>query len=142
MLPIIHGEFGVYAEPELRFTPSGKAVCKIKCIAKDRKKQDGQWVDGDPLFIDVTVWQRAAENAAASITKGSTINVVGRLSMRTWEDKEGNKRTSYEVTADEIGVSIRWNPAISTTQENPQGSKTLEDDPWSSPPPKTDKPPF
>ena len=142
MLPIIHGEFGVYAEPELRFTPSGKAVCKIKCIAKDRKKQDGQWVDGDPLFIDVTVWQRAAENAAESIQKGSTINVVGRLSMRTWEDKEGNKRTSYEVTADEIGVSIRWNPAISTTQENPQGSKTLEDDPWSSPPPKTDKPPF
>lgn len=132
MLPTIHGEFGVYAEPELRFTPSGKAVCKIKCIAKDRKKESGQWVDGDPLFIDVTVWQRAAENAAESITKGSTITVVGRLSMRTWEDKEGNKRTSYEVTADEIGVSIRWNPAISTTQEHPQG-KPQEDDPWAAP---------
>jgi single-strand DNA-binding protein len=141
MLPRITMEAGVFADVELRFTPSGKAVAKIRTITKDRKQENGQWVDGDPCFLDVTVWGKAAENAAESITKGSTINVVGRLSMRTWEDKEGNKRTSYEVTADEIGVSIRWNPAISTTQEHPQG-KPQEDDPWASPPAKTDEPPF
>lgn len=141
MLPRITMEAGVYADPELRFTPSGKAVCKIRTITKDRKQENGQWVDGDPCFLDVTVWGKVAENAAESCTKGTTIVVSGRLSMRSWEDKEGNKRTSYEVNADEIGVSIRWNPAISTTQDHPQGSPTPTDDPFSTGP-KEDVPPF
>lgn len=107
MLPQISMECGVVSDPELRFTPAGVAVAKVRVVAKDRKRDaQGQWSDGDPCFLTVTAWRHLAEHICESVVKGSTITVTGRLAQRDWEDKEGQKRTSYEVTADTVGLSL------------------------------------
>lgn len=110
MLPIIHGEFGVVAPPDLRFSEKGSAWIKLRCIAKDRVRDaNGQWGDGDPLFIDV-VCSTGAEHLYESIVKGDSILVSGKLKQREYE-KDGEKRTVYEIRADSVGVSIRWGTA-------------------------------
>jgi single-strand DNA-binding protein len=110
-LPRINGEFGVYKDPELRFSQSGKAVIKIACIAKKRvRDSNGEWTDGDPCFLDVTAFGKIAENAAESIVKGATITVDGVLEQQHWDDKEtGEKRSKYAVVADSVSMSLKWN---------------------------------
>lgn len=110
MLPTINGEFGVVAEPDLKFSNNGSAWLKLRGIAKDRVRDaSGTWSDGDPLFIDI-VCNQGAENLFESIVKGDTVIVSGKLKQREYE-KDGQKRTVIEIRADSIGVSVRWGTA-------------------------------
>ena len=112
MLPNIAGEFGVVAEPELKFSDKGNAWMRIRGAAKDRvRDSNGQWTDGPSMFIDIVLMGKGAENLMESVTKGDSIMVVGVLEPNEWTDKEGNKQTSMRIRAHEIGVSVRWNPA-------------------------------
>src|SRR5581483_442756 len=96
-------------DAELRFTPQGAAVARFRIASTPRvyNKQTSAWEDGDSLFLPVTVWREQAENVAGSITRGTGLVVVGRLRQRSYETKEGEKRTVYEVEADEVAVSLR-----------------------------------
>ncbi|MCT2589243.1 single-stranded DNA-binding protein [Streptomyces sp. N2-109] len=96
-------------DPELRFTPSGAAVAKFRVASTPRTfdRQTNEWKDGESLFLTCSVWRQAAENVAESLTKGTRVVVQGRLKQRSYEDREGIKRTVYELDADEVGVSLR-----------------------------------
>jgi single-strand DNA-binding protein len=110
MLPTVSGEFGVVRDPEMKFTEKGTAWAKIRCSAKDRKRDaNGQWTDTDPLFINVIVGN-GAEHLVESIRVGDSITVQGRLKMREYE-VDGQKKQEYQIAADTIGVSLRWGPA-------------------------------
>jgi single-strand DNA-binding protein len=95
-------------DPELRFTPAGQPVARFRIASTPRfyDKQAGEWKDGESLFLTCNVWRQAAENVAGSLTKGSRVIVAGRLRQRSYE-KDGEKRTVYEIEADEVGVSLR-----------------------------------
>ncbi|MEX1208167.1 MAG: single-stranded DNA-binding protein [Acidimicrobiia bacterium] len=101
-------------DPELRFTPSGVAMAKVR-FAVNRRWQDrnGEWQE-DTSFFGGTLWRDAAENAAESLTKGARVIVTGRLEQRNWETQEGEKRSVVEVAIDEIGPSLRWATASVT----------------------------
>ena len=96
--------------PELRFTPNGAAVASFAVASTPRtfNRQTQQWEDGDPLFLRSSIWKEAAENVAATLTKGMRVIAQGRLKQRSYEDREGNKRSSYELDVDEIGPSLQW----------------------------------
>lgn len=96
-------------DPELRFTPSGAAVAKFRVASTPRTfdRQTNEWKDGESLFLTCSVWRQAAENVAESLTKGTRIVVQGRLKQRSYEDREGIKRTVYELDVDEVGASLR-----------------------------------
>jgi single-strand DNA-binding protein len=96
------------ADPELRFTPSGAAVAKFTIASTPRffDKTANEWKDGDTLFLPCNVWRQSAENAAESLTKGMRVIVTGRLKQRSYETKEGEKRTVYEVEVDDFGPSL------------------------------------
>jgi single-strand DNA-binding protein len=96
-------------DPELRFTPSGAAVAKFRIASTPRTldRATNEWKDGDSLFLTCNVWRQAAENVAESLTKGTRVIVSGRLRQRSYETKEGEKRTVYEVEVDEVGPSLR-----------------------------------
>src|SRR6266576_936599 len=96
-------------DPELRFTPSGAAVAKFRIASTPRTldRASGEWKDGEPLFLACSVWRQAAENVAESLQRGSRVIVSGRLRQRSYETKEGEKRTVYELEVDEIGPSLR-----------------------------------
>jgi len=97
-------------DPELRFTPSGAAVAKFRVASTPRflDKTSGEWKDGDPLFLSCTVWRQVAENVAESLQRGSRVIISGRLRQRTYETKEGEKRTVIDLEVDEIGPSLRY----------------------------------
>jgi single-strand DNA-binding protein len=97
-------------DPELRFTPSGAAVAKFRVASTPRfmDKSTNEWKDGEPLFLACTVWRQAAENVAESLTRGSRVIVSGRLKQRSYETREGEKRTVIELEVDEIGPSLRY----------------------------------
>lgn len=97
-------------DPELRFTPSGAAVAKFRVASTPRflDKTSNEWKDGEPLFLSCTVWRQAAENVAESLQRGSRVIVSGRLKQRTYETREGEKRTVMELEVDEIGPSLRY----------------------------------
>jgi len=97
-------------DPELRFTPSGAAVAKFRVASTPRflDRQSGEWKDGEPLFLSCTVWRQAAENVAESLQRGARVIVSGRLKQRTYETREGEKRTVFELEVDEIGPSLRY----------------------------------
>jgi single-strand DNA-binding protein len=97
-------------DPELRFTPSGAAVAKFRVASTPRTmdRASGEWKDGEPLFLSCTVWRQAAENVAESLQRGSRVIVSGRLRQRSYETKEGEKRTVMELEVDEIGPSLRY----------------------------------
>jgi len=97
-------------DPELRFTPSGAAVAKFRVASTPRfmDKQSNEWKDGEPLFLSCTVWRQAAENVAESLQRGARVIVSGRLKQRTYETREGEKRTVIELEVDEIGPSLRY----------------------------------
>src|SRR5688572_30636702 len=97
-------------DPELRFTPSGAAVANFTVASTPRtlNKQTNEWEDGEAMFLRCSVWRQAAENVAESLQKGARVIVQGRMRARTWETREGEKRTSFEIDVDEIGPSLRW----------------------------------
>jgi single-strand DNA-binding protein len=97
-------------DPELRFTNSGTAVCKFRIASTPRTfdKASGQWRDGEALFLPCQVWQQAAENVAETLAKGMRVIVVGRLQQRSYETREGEKRTVFEVQVDEVGPALRY----------------------------------
>jgi single-strand DNA-binding protein len=96
-------------DPELRFTPSGAAVAKFRVASTPRTfdKATNEWKDGESLFLSCSVWRQAAENVAESLQRGMRVVVQGRLSQRSYEDKQGVKRTVFELEADEVAVSLR-----------------------------------
>lgn len=151
----------VVADPELRFTPSGAAVANFRIASTPRHfdKQSNEWKDGDPLFLGVSAWRQLGENVAESIQKGARVIVVGRLQQRQYEDREGNKRSSYEITAEEVAPSLRNATAAVTKttgqrQNAPQqrsgwnqqhsGYGAPQGDPWANQQPRgySDEPPF
>jgi single-strand DNA-binding protein len=97
-------------DPELRFTPSGAAVAKFRVASTPRfmDKASGEWKDGEPLFLACNIWRDAAEHVAESLQRGSRVIVTGRLRQRSYETREGEKRTVIELEVDEIGPSLRY----------------------------------
>jgi single-strand DNA-binding protein len=98
------------ADPELRFTPSGAAVANFTVASTPRifDRQSSEWKDGEALFLRCNIWREAAENVAESLTRGARVIVTGRLKQRSFETREGEKRTVFEVEVDEIGPSLRY----------------------------------
>ena len=160
-------------DPELRFTPSGAAVAKFRLASTPRflDKATNEWKDGESLFLTCNVWRQAAENVAESLQRGMRVIVQGRLKQRSYETKEGEKRTVVEVEVDEVGPSLRYATAkVNKTQRGGPGGGgggfsgggggfggggggggggygAPADDPWASPAPAgggdfSDEPPF
>ena len=136
-------------DPELRFTPSGAAVAKVTVASTPRylDKNTNEWKDGDSLFLACNIWRQAAENVAESLTRGMRVIVTGRLKQRSYETKEGEKRTVYEVEVDEVGPSLRNATAkvTKTTRaagasggsgsfSSPVSETASAEDPWSAAP--------
>jgi single-strand DNA-binding protein len=158
------------ADPELRFTPAGAAVANFTVASTPRSfdRQSGEWKDGEALFLRCSIWREAAENVAESLTRGSRVIVSGRLKQRSFETREGEKRTVVEVEVDEIGPSLRYATAKvnkasrsgsggggggfgaggGSRQPAQGGAAATGDDPWGSAPASgsfaggDDEPPF
>jgi single-strand DNA-binding protein len=139
--------------PELRFTAQGKAVANFTVAESRRVKDtDGTWKDGDAVFWRVSLWDAAAENMAESLTKGQRVIVVGEIGQRSFETNAGEKRTVTEVTASEVGPSVKWaRVKVEPAAGNPSGFNAkahkpapVADDPWSAAPAigNDDNPPF
>ncbi|TDD72220.1 single-stranded DNA-binding protein [Jiangella aurantiaca] len=131
-------------DPELRFTPSGAAVANFRVASTPRtfNRQTSTWEDGDPLFLSCSVWRQAAENAAESLQRGMRVVVTGRLKQRSYETREGEKRTVIELDVDEIGPSLRYATAkVTRTQRSGGGGGGFGgggapaggNDPWATP---------
>ena len=109
------------SDPELRFTPSGSAVANFTIASTPRTfdRQSSEWKDGETLFLRASVWREAAENVAETLTKGTRVVAQGRLKSRTYDTKEGEKRTVMELEVDEIGPSLRYaNAKVNRTQRS------------------------
>jgi single-strand DNA-binding protein len=155
------------ADPELRFTPSGAAVASFTVASTPRTldRQSNEWKDGEALFLRCSIWRQAAENVAESLTRGSRVIVSGRLKQRSFETREGEKRTVMELDVDEVGPSLRYATAkVNRTQRGSStgggfggggsgsgsggGGGSAAEDPWGSAPPAdggggfSDEPPF
>lgn len=151
------------ADPELRFTPSGAAVASFRIASTPRffDKQSNEWKDGDSLFLTCNVWRQYAENVAESLTKGMRVIVTGRLKQRSYETREGEKRTVFEVEVDDVGPALR-NATAKVNRISRDGGGggygggsgggggnfgggggggAAADDPWATPPP-SEAPPF
>jgi single-strand DNA-binding protein len=125
--------------PEIRFTPSGAAVASFTIASTPRTfdKESGQWKDGEALFLRCSVWRQAAENVSESLTRGSRVIAQGRLVQRSFETREGEKRTVVEMQVDEIGPSLRY--ATAKVQKADRSSGPTSQDPrWTS----DEEPPF
>jgi single-strand DNA-binding protein len=134
-------------DPELRFTPSGAAVAKFRIASTPRymDRQTNEWKDGESLFLSCNVWRQAAENVAESLQRGMRVIVQGRLKQRSYETREGEKRTVFEVEVDEVGPSLR-NATAKVTKTTRSGGGfggqgggggfgggQPAEDPWSTP---------
>jgi single-strand DNA-binding protein len=110
-------------DPELRYTPTGQAVAKFRVASTPRFRDNasGEWKDGDSLFLTCNVWRQAAENVAESLQRGMRVIVTGRLRQRSYETREGEKRTVYEVEVDDVGPSLR-NASAKVTKSNRSGA--------------------
>lgn len=140
-LPRIELEGNLVADPELRFTASGKAVANFRVATSERKKQGDEWVDGDECFLDCSIWDEAAENVTESLTVGAKVIVTGRLRQRSYETNSGEKRTVYEVKCDSVGPSLRNAPAKVNRAERSQPTGRVTDDVWTKGD-ANDEPPF
>jgi len=156
------------ADPELRFTPSGAAVANFTVASTPRifDRQTNEWKDGEALFLRCSIWREAAENVAESLTRGSRVIVSGRLKQRSFETREGEKRTVVELEVDEIGPSLKYatakvNKASRSggggggfgsggggSRASGGGGEAKQEDPWGSAPASgsfsggDDEPPF
>ena len=135
-------------DPELRFTTSGAAVAKFRIASTPRvlDRQTNEWKDGEPLFLTCNIWRQAAENVAESLQRGARVIVSGRLRQRSYETREGEKRTVMELEVDEIGPSLKYATAkVQKMQRssggggfgsggggNASGGGSGFDDPWAS----------
>jgi single-strand DNA-binding protein len=123
-------------DPELRYTPSGQPVVRFRVASTPRlyDKQAGEWKDGETLFLSCQTWRQPAEHAAESLNRGTRVIVAGRLRQRSYETKEGEKRTVYELEADEIGVSLKNATAKVTKASRAAagngGQRQGDADPW------------
>jgi single-strand DNA-binding protein len=135
------------ADPELRFTPSGAAVANFTVASTPRQfdKQSGEWKDGEALFMRCNIWRQAAENVAETLTRGSRVIVSGRLKQRSYETREGEKRTVVELEVEEVGPSLRYATAKMNKVSRGSGGGGFggggggsaggpSDDPWGSAP--------
>src|SRR4051795_3357780 len=146
-------------DPDLRFTPNGAAVANFTVASTPRffDKNTNEWKDGDALFLRCSIWRQAAENVAESLQRGARVIVQGRLKQRSYETKEGEKRTVFEVEVDEVGPSLRYATAKVVKGQRSGGggggggggfgggsSGGGSDDPWATPAPggMSDEPPF
>lgn len=125
------------ADPELRFTPSGAAVASFTVASTPRQfdRQSGEWKDGEALFLRCNLWRQAAENLAESLTRGARVIVNGRLKQRTFETREGAKRTVVELDVNEIGPSLRYATATVNKVKRAGGGNAgaaPTDDPWAA----------
>ncbi len=155
-------------DPELRFTPSGAAVANFTVASTPRTfdRQTNEWKDGDAMFLNCSVWRQAAENVAESLQKGMRVIVSGRLKARSYETREGDKRTVFEVDVDEVGPALRyatakvtrnsgggnWQGGGAPQQNSSSGgnwssggygggdNRAAGNDPWAQP--QSDEPPF
>jgi single-strand DNA-binding protein len=120
------------ADPELRFTPNGSAVANFTVASTPRllDKATNEWKDGDALFMRCSVWRQAAENVAESLQRGMRVIVTGRLRQRSYETKEGEKRTVIELEVDEIGPSLRY--AVAKPAKTTRGGAGSNGDPWAT----------
>lgn len=111
-------------DPSLRFTPSGAAVANFTVASTPRAfdRQSNEWKDGETLFLRASVWREQAESVAESLTKGTRVIVQGRLKARSYETKEGDRRTVHELDVDEIGPSLRYATARVTRNSRGQGN--------------------
>ena len=112
------------ADPELRFTPSGAAVANFTVASTPRTfdRQSNEWKDGETLFMRCSIWRDAAENIAESLHRGTRVIATGRLKSRSYDTKEGEKRTVIELDVDEVGPSLRYASAKVTKAERGGGS--------------------
>jgi single-strand DNA-binding protein len=136
------------ADPELRFTPSGAAVANFTVASTPRQfdRQSGEWKDGEALFMRCNIWRQAAENVAETLTRGSRVIVSGRLKQRSYETREGEKRTVVELEVEEVGPSLRYATAKVNKVSRGSGGGGFgggggggsaggpSDDPWGSAP--------
>jgi len=145
-------------DPELRFTSSGAAVANFTVASTPRffDKNTNDWKDGDALFLRCSIWRQAAENVAETLTKGARVIVQGRLKQRSYETREGEKRTVYELDVDEVGPSLKYATAkvAKVTRGSggggfggggggaPAPASAPAEDPWASAPAADDEPPF
>jgi single-strand DNA-binding protein len=128
------------ADPELRYTQNGLAVANFTIASTPRSfdRASGEWKDGEALFLRASVWREFAEHVAGSLTKGSRVIATGRLKQRSYETKEGEKRTSIELEIDEIGPSLRYATAqVSRAQSSGGGggrggAPAVADEPWAA----------
>jgi single-strand DNA-binding protein len=152
------------ADPELRFTPSGAAVASFTIASTPRNfdRNSNEWKDGEALFLRCSIWRQAAENVAESLTRGMRVVATGRLKQRSYETREGEKRTVIELDVDEVGPSLKYASAkVNRTQRGSStgggfggsdsgGGGGPAEDPWGSAPPAgggnaggfSDEPPF
>lgn len=140
------------ADPELRYTPAGVAVANFTVASTPRNfdKAENKWVDGESLFLRCSIWRQEAENVAETLTRGTRVVVTGTLRSRSFETKEGEKRTVTELAADEVAASLKFATAkinkVSRTGGNTSNTNTggfggpVDDDPWASAP--AEEPPF
>lgn len=119
-------------DPELRFTPSGDAVAKFRVASTPRymDRTTQEWKDGEPLFLDVSVWRSQAENVAETLTRGARVVVSGVLKQRSYEATDGTKRTVMEVTADEVGASLLYAKGAMTKVSGGGGKGQRGDADW------------
>jgi single-strand DNA-binding protein len=141
-------------DPELRFTPAGAAVAKFRIASTSRRldKASGEWKDDQPLFLACNVWRDMAERVAESLARGSRVLVTGRLRQRSYETREGEKRTVYELEVDEVGPSLRYATAkVQKMQRSGGRPERSGDDQWATAAPPSgpsrsanfsDEPPF
>ncbi|SEB71508.1 single-strand binding protein [Paramicrobacterium humi] len=128
------------ADPELRYTQSGLAVANFTIASTPRTfdRQANEWKDGEALFLRASVWREFAEHVAGSLTKGSRVIASGRLKQRSYETREGEKRTTIELEVDEIGPSLRYATAQITRAQSQGGggrsfpSSSQNDEPWAA----------
>lgn len=126
------------ADPELRYTPTGTAVATFTLAHTPRTydREHNQWRDGDPLFLRCNAWRDLAEHAAETLTKGTRVIVVGALHQRSFNTRDGEKRTTIELEVDDLGPSLRYATASlsKATRTNSNTPTTPADDPWGSAP--------
>ncbi|GGM26841.1 single-stranded DNA-binding protein [Micromonospora sonchi] len=135
-LPPIFGTARLLDDPELRFAPSGVAVCRVRLAFNSRRKnpETQQWEDADTLFVDGTVFKQEAENVAESLMRGAEVVVYGRLKTERYETREGEKRSAMKLMIDGIGPSLKFataRPQKLARSSNGQGNGG-GDDPWST----------
>ncbi|GGM82718.1 single-stranded DNA-binding protein [Longimycelium tulufanense] len=127
------------ADPELRFLPSGVAVANVTVASTPRTfdRQAGEWTDGDPLFLRCTIWKQLAEHVAESLHRGARVLVTGRLRQRSYETKDGEKRSVIELEVDDLGPSLRWATVKVNKATRGGGDAAAPADHWQG-----DEPPF